>query len=351
MRKLDPQHQILQILAGAAFLRFPLSQLGYELDRGLILVADEDFQANALANELIRALGAVDIPKFGKNMKRPFNHVMGLHRYKKKDKDEDLEEFLTEKEFLPVIIVGGIVPEFLRGCYTFRFSLQPEMISSFTSINSIFKKYILEKKDYIFQEIRLLKTSELAQKYQQNQQTFLGKYLLAIGRAWWCILREDNGESAVDKWLDDFMESAAKFENDMERLNEIYSVKEAVRMCITDYVIKKKIPVREARGGNVPETAEESILFDDTYYFIAEELIKKMCTPLLETVSVVQLKREMAAEGMLVTDKVSGNYTVKIQLYNAKTGGTQRLRFLKLLKTDLLTEEGLPLENLQLILK
>ena len=60
--------------------------------------------------------------------------------------------------------------------------------------------------------------------------------------------------------------------------------------------------------------------------------MKKMCLPLLETISFVQLKKEMQVEGMLVTDNVQGNYTVKIQLYDAETGLTRRLRFLRLQK-------------------
>ena len=57
----------------------------------------------------------------------------------------------------------------------------------------------------------------------------------------------------------------------------------------------------------------------------------------------------MQVEGMLVTDNVQGNYTVKIQLYDAETGLTRRLRFLRLQKTDFTSDEELLLEDLQKI--
>ena len=119
-----------------------------------------------------------------------------------------------------------------------------------------------------------------------------------------------------------------------------------MKNCTLKFILQNNTPILESYDSK-DNGARQCIYADQDHYYVSEEFMKKMCLPLLETISFVQLKKEMQVEGMLVTDNVQGNYTVKIQLYDAETGLTRRLRFLKLQKMDFISDEGLLLEDLQ----
>lgn len=340
---------ILWALSGMAFFRFPLSLYDYELNRGVILVADDDSQAKVLENALIRTLQAVPIVRFNNKSNYPLNHEMGVHHYRKSDREEELEDFLSQRNFLPVVIVGGIIPQILRyKGYTFKFSMLPEEVLAFGDVYYYMKKVSLANIDYWFHEIKVLKKSKLLNQYlDKNSDPFI-HYMLAIAKIWWCILREKNDEKVADTFLDALMLFSKKAQIDMDRLNDFYSVKDAVKNCTLKFILQNNTPILEIYESK-DNGARQCIYADQEYYYISDEFMKKMCLPLLETISFVQLKKEMQVEGMLVTDNVQGNYTVKIQLYDAETGLTRRLRFLRLQKTDFTSDEELLLEDLQKI--
>lgn len=343
---LNSENWIMYALSGMSFFRFPLSLYGYEINNGVILVADDDSQAKALENALIRTFGAIPMAKYNKK-EQPLNYELGIHRYRKRDREEELEDFLTQRSFFPVAIVGGIVPKVLRDKgYIMKCCLPPERLIAFGHIYSLIKEASLANIDYWCQELKVLKTSKLAKEYLNKKSSPFICYMLAVAKIYWGLLRKKIDEDEADAWIKKFMSFAKRTEENMERLNGFYSVKEAVKNCTLKFILQNKTPILETYDSKDNEV-RQCIYADQEYYYIAEEFMKKMCLPLLETISFVQLKIEMAAEGMLVTDNVPGNFTVKIQLYDAETGLTRRLRFLRLQKMDFISDEGLLLEDLQ----
>ena len=348
MHKINENSWVLHALAGAAFFRFPLQCYGYELRTGFILVADNDSDARKVENDLLRLFNGVQVMRWNSKAERPENFRIGIHRYKKKDTEDELETFLSEKKFLPVIIVGGILPKILyeKG-FVIKSSFHRKELTKMDQNYEPFCNYLIEHIEYVTNEIQILKTSKIMMKYRRQKASAFAYYLLAVARLWWCFWRENGSEEASDQWVEKFMGSVIKTETDMSRFDDLYSVKAAVKDCVIRFMLQNRIPVVPINDGIRKD--EPYIGMEEDFYLIPEALLRIMCAPLLETVSFLQLKKEMELDGMLVTDKVLGNYTVKILIFNADTGQTQRLRFLKLNKLDFIDEEGFYLEDLQKI--
>lgn len=128
----------------------------------------------------------------------------------------------------------------------------------------------------------------------------------------------------------------------MDQFSRGCNVEMSVRQCIIAESKKMKIPIRDFKNGY----CEEAIMFDEQNYFFSEELLRQMCSSLLETVSFVQLKHEMANSGMLEYDTRCQNFTVRKCIFNTKKMKNERVRFLKIPKELIMSDEGLPLEML-----
>ncbi len=336
---------LLYALSGSGFFRFPLYQFGYELPMGIILVAENSSHTRKIERELVRAFKGAEIVKLNSRKEHTENFRMGVYRYKKGDKEDDLDRFLSEKDFLPIVIVGGVVPEKLCGKgYIFKASFDTEEITEVEHEYRQLRNFLIEKTDYICQEIRVLKTSNIVEKYKKKGISSFAYYMLAVARVWWCLKCENIKEAAADQWVSAFMESVIEAESDIERFSDFYSVKEAVRECVTQFIMKNDLPVVNIYNGM---STEKQVIYDEDFYFISESLLKSICTPLLNTVSFLQLKKEMEEDRMLITDKTPGGYTVKKLIFSAETGQTKRVRMLKLNKEDFVNSEGICLEDLQ----
>ena len=345
MCKIKENSWVLYALAGAAFARFPLQYYGYELRTGFILIADSDSDARKLESDLLYLFNGVQITRWNSRAKRPENFRMGIHRYKKKDTEDELETFLYEKKFLPVIVVGGVLPKILyeKG-YVIKASFHKKELEEIDKNYELFCNYLMDHIEFVIREIQMLKTSKIMMEYSRQKASAFVCYMLSVARLWWCFWRENGSEEASDQWVEKFMESVIEAEAEMSRFDGFYSVKTAVRDCVVRYVQQNKIPIVPINDGIKKE--EAYIGMDEDFYLIPEALLKMMCAPLLETVSFLQLKKEMELDGMLVTNNIPGNYTVKKVLLDVNTGRTQRIRLLKLNKLDLTTDEALYLENL-----
>lgn len=99
---------VIQMLQGTSFLRFLLQEYNHDLDSGIILIAENNRRAWQLEKSLIDNLDAVSVSKLKQDSYTPLNYQMGLHVYNKSDTEESIIDFLHQKNFLPVIIVGGL---------------------------------------------------------------------------------------------------------------------------------------------------------------------------------------------------------------------------------------------------
>lgn len=112
-----------------------------------------------------------------------------------------------------------------------------------------------------------------------------------------------------------------------------WDVLDAVRNVVEIYLEKNpqiKIGSKNLVEGELAEVNQkpQAILWDDDVYYFPERLFRCACGSLLETVSFLEIKREMMLQGFLRCHKISdGNFTVKKVIVNS-FGCKTRLRFL-----------------------
>ena len=111
MLKIDDIN-ILRMVFGIAFLRPLLNDVNADIDQGIIVLLDSGAQARAWALECEHRMDAKLITELGKSDAR--NYQAGVHVLKNCDTVDAVEDFLSERKFLPILAVGGILPFSLR---------------------------------------------------------------------------------------------------------------------------------------------------------------------------------------------------------------------------------------------
>lgn len=98
---------IAETVAEMAFIREPMKFLNYRMEKGIILIANDDDDALSVKTMLVQHLNAVEIKFNDKKEKQPCNYQMGVYKYDRLDNEKRVLDFLKIQEFLPVVIVGG----------------------------------------------------------------------------------------------------------------------------------------------------------------------------------------------------------------------------------------------------
>lgn len=111
---------VLQFIEAFGFCRFLFQNNGYDLEKGLVLVTDDDCHAQQVIDAILTTVDSREMRHLSSKVEKPFNYEIGLHLYRKYDKEQEILEFLVEKRFTPLVIVGGILPEFLEENWFFR---------------------------------------------------------------------------------------------------------------------------------------------------------------------------------------------------------------------------------------
>ena len=342
------------VIYGSSFLRVILEDYGLVMEEGLVLVADNESQARRYVSAYCQKTDGNGYRTTGwkRNKKYPENYCCSFLVIQKTTKNEEVETFLSEENFLPIVVAGGVIPEYLLSRqYIFRlrekelkdvldkrFALQIEAFRSFIIKNIGEVENILEKFD-----------SSIASTEYEGKTEYRGIFdiFAAVGSVYATFLRGTCSErEAVDFFREYLQETNERLQNitefaSGEELQEIFST------LVWSYVSRmKELPVADARelDGEVWKALKEksAIIFDENFYFFPPELLMRICEPLLETVSEPELKRRLKEDGILSCN--SADYTVKKLIINVY-GVQARPRFLRVCKEALFSADNLRLED------
>lgn len=342
MRKVTPKYAVLQMIEALGFCRFIFKKYNCDLERGIILVVEDTWQVGEISDALCETSDTVRI----KNIKNPppiMNFQIGIYLYGKSDKEEWASEFLLQKEFLPVIIVAGIVPEGLYDSgYIFRLNLTGNDVFEFDNMYQRMVTNILENLEIFLYDMKNLDSSCIAKQYQKVQQYRVVRAILATGLVWKMVIREKNDEISTDAWMEEYCNFLIEQLRYMDDFTGVYAVQEAVRRCIFASIEENKLQILSL---DEYDETERVIYVDENFYYFTEALLKKMCRPLTNTISFLQLKSEMYTDGILECNHGSKqNYTVKVTCFVADNKSVRK-RFIKLRKECLLSDSGMSLED------
>ena len=327
-----------------SFFKFPLQCLGYDAPEGMILLTEDEPMSKEAIRRLTKLLDATELKNFKMCREEIENFRLVIHRYQRGESVEKLIEFLESRRFFPIIIVGGIVPEELKGqANVVRYNLMNTQSGNFAYAKM--KEKIIKENEFLLQDLQNLKNMRIYQENIQRSTSAFWLYLIAVGRILWNLLISELGEDEADKWLAQFLAFWEKTEVDQERFLDFYDIGDAIKSRVFQMVSEKQIQVVPIDG--YLEAEKKQIFYDEKFYYVAEKQLKAICLPLEASVSFLHIKRELQKSGVLQSDQTEGNFTIKKIVYDASTGEEKRLRFLKLNKEKLLSEEGLYLEDCQ----
>lgn len=344
----------LAIYAGG-FLRFILKDFGYELDSGIVLIADNDTQARQFIMEYSKRIGGTNcaIKSWKKRKVYPDNYCCGFMAMRKTISQEEAEDFLAEQSFLPIVICGGLFPEYLRiDHYIFRMNkamLECAKSQEFTIKFENFCNYVKQNIDGICKELEGLKTCIAITEYEGSEELrTIYNFLIGVGFVYSAFLRKTQTERIA---LDFFLTYKAVILGNLLHMQDFASgeiLKEMTVSLVWDYLNQNNdvvIADLEVVDRIVYTAIKEkkAILFDGKFYYFSPELFVKIFEPLLQIYSETVLKKQLRTDGIIYCN--SADYTVKKAVTNVY-GAANRERFIWVYKEILLSQNNLLLEDI-----
>lgn len=179
---------LIETIAELAFVQEPIRFYGYGMEKGIILIADDDESALIIKSMLEAHLEAVGVKLRGRNENQPLNYQMGVHVYNRFDDERKTLDFLEEQRFLPIVITGGKIPEVLIGRgYAFRCTMNEK---EFMEAGKKYEKFT----DFTKREVwgvcdlikRIRKFSDMLEDPQKKYQKYqkIVKKLITVVLIW-----------------------------------------------------------------------------------------------------------------------------------------------------------------------
>lgn len=342
-------------LYGISFLRVILENVGYRTEEGIVLVADDEHQACQYVSEYCAATNGngVRIMKWNAQSKKPANFCCGLMILRKQSKEAELCGYLSEEGFLPVVVSGGILPDFLRTDYSI-FRLNDEDIRNIRSKGfkkriAGLKNHVLTRTEEICRMLERLDSSRAVAEYEgKKEKKNLFSILVAVGKVYSDYLRQSCSEQQVDDFFQVYLQETKRRLCQMEEFASGVELPEMISQLVWEYFENhQEVEVGDVRevGGKISKAVSEgrAILFDESFYYFSPPLFRKICAPLLETVSEPELKRKLRDADIVYCN--SADYTVKKQFVNCY-GVKERPRMMWIRKEFLISADNIYLEDI-----
>lgn len=227
--------EFMLLLNVMAEIRPFLSDVGLMLRHGVVLFV-EDYKICDKVEKKFEDMGAILCSKVGRNKLEVPNFLLGLHMYLRTDKEENIQKFLAEKEFLPVLITYGAIPDFVENCmevvplYDRRSTLQPEILKELKN----FREFAHQNPDILQRELRLFVTSEI---YQQSEDDSALQLALEATAAVFCsIYRNSHTERETEQRRTQLRRAISNFINLATEFAEDFEIVDVVKKAVEKYL-------------------------------------------------------------------------------------------------------------------
>ena len=332
-------------LTSMPLVRYLAVHAGVGLEQGLVLVADDNQQADQFSEYLAHHFEYIVKLKKPKQLETMRNYMLGIMSAGRKNIDS-LLEFLHEDSFLPVVIFGGCVPEELRtNTYILRVSkedinkMKDEKILRNTQK---MQKYILENGQEIFELIKkIISLKESKNKYENWQNFYLN--MLICGHILYNLMPEQYDKTIRKTVFNEYMATSEKWINQMSEFAGGISIEKSVSEAFWGYLKNSDSNVWFANRDNLTEVnkqmveLKQCIVYDDEFYYCPESLLASICRELMEICSLREVKQRLSEKGILHSDQ-SADYTSKITLKFPSE--SKRVRMLKLDKSYFISDKN-----------
>ena len=336
------------------YARYLLGVSGYRLEEGLVLVADDEMQARQFVYRYCDGMcnnGRI-IHTWKIRRLYPENYEVGFFLLKNQSREDEVLDFLSEKNFFPVVVCGGILPEYLRkNKYIFRLrkrDLEEISQKEWWQENEVLYNFIIQNPLKLCEHFRRIERSNAVASYDgpyELEQLFC--FFTGIAVTYAEYLKETETEACEMNFKANYVEEA---ECRLKQISEFSSGEDIVirfSELVWEYLADHseivliegdKIESKDLEALN----DERVILFNLDYYFFPPKLWLNICTPLLQSMSEPEVKKCLKNEGILYCN--SADYTTK-KTITTVYGEKLRPRFLWIYKRVLLSEDNLRLED------
>lgn len=342
---------VLVFLAIYGKVKFVVENKGYPIEQGIVLVADNEQKAAQFQEHFCRVFDNVAVyQKWNNKSEKPDNYFVGVMLARGK-KIQQLQDFLMERDFLPVVITGNILPDSLR---TDTYIMRITDVTVKALENPLISKILLQigdkctyEIDYLLKKINEI-NQEISYEHIMDERRNLYFGFMLCGKILFEALPEaSEKESDTELWIT-YLKQTEKILYLMDDYAGGIDVVEAIVEAIFDYIrnTNKRVTVID-RGCITKNDAEslekqESILCDEMYYYIPQRLFTEMCRSVLGIWSVCELKKKACDLNILVSDNSADNTCkITVNIGNQK----KRLRFLKVVKECFLSRDSEGLEG------
>lgn len=351
INKENISYDIMLLMCLTAELHPLLKKEGLDVHHGIVLIMETKSDLDRMIDLLIES-GAILCRSFKRPTENIQNTEFAVHNYVKYDKEEAVLEFLESGFFLPMVVTCGFVPDFLKTASNVlvvdEFDIKDVQAHQLLEDIDGFKTYVREYPPGIVRKLHSFKTSD--EFLQQDHRTLLHTTFLSIIDIFEDFYRCSHSESEWEKMKIRLKDSVKHFCDISEDYAEGWDILDAIRSSTYAYIDEHPeilIDQIDKIEGELLEATEKgnAILYDAKFYYFPEKVLRTACSPLLETISFLDIKAQLKEGGILYCNSTNTrNYTVKKLLTNAY-GKVFRVRFLKLKKIFFVTPDCLGLEE------
>lgn len=300
----------------------PLLEDAGLMQPGGLIVFSKNIGNISEIKRFFRRVGAVQCEKLTVSEGAIPNNKIGFHVHQKYDKEEPLLKFLAEGEFTPAVLIHSFIPEHLKESgHLIVLEGEVDFEDEDIQAGKSFKEFIHQKPEFLENSIKYFKNSEFYMRHKWDEETDIA--LEASAKIYGDFYRLEHTEAEAEKLHSCFRNMIGVLLEREERFSGEWDVLDAVKKVVENYLEENQqieIGSKDAVEGKLAEAnqKQQAILWDDEFYYFPEKVFRYACGSLLEMVSFLEIKREMAAQGVLRCNKISdGNYTVKKTIINA----------------------------------
>lgn len=336
------------LLSAYAHVRPLFKEVGLEVDGGLILFVSDCTRSE----DVIKAFeicGCVKGRIYRNRVPSYPNYKLVLLENQPFYRRDVINEFLACKDFFPMLVLCGIMPEDMRWqrniiCLEHVVGDGMAYAEERGELFREFAEYSHGNADDLLETLKKFKASNTFKRINEKSALYTVLYSTAILYYYYRLSFVKNIE--IKGAFFDYMESCiSKLCESMETCDWDMEISSIVNHVIFKYFDESNNflfgRLNSVEGKLLLAVRKESaILYDDEFYYVPEKLFREATKPLHPIISYTSIKRVMYQEGVLVCNDVFHNYTVKKILINAY-GEAMRLRFLKLRRGIIDGEDGL----------
>lgn len=321
-----------------------LEEAQLSISRGIVLVAENKHFAEQLLRSLI-VMGA----KIYDCQKNVINSDTCIMTPTKKNSKKVIM-CLEGEEIAPILICYGIPPEYLSGEYIIPVDSVGESVDEEFLKAEIerFRKYVRASPELVVRELQIFKSSTW---YLNNSSgSILNISLHAVLSIYKMFYREYHDEGKTENIMESIKSVIELYVYKSEEYGACIDIVQPLRSLMITYMDNHE----EVGIGDVDEVngaltkaleANRGILYDEDWYYIPEKLFYSICDPILQFVSMPEIKKNLVEEGFLYCNNNLGNNFTTKKLFTNVYGQNLRIRFLKIDKELIIGDGSLGLEE------